>query len=221
MLGSPSARGYHKDRKRLTWLQLRRRLVTNGRMMPGPSQIKAIYVVLAVIVMIILTTRLVGLGGMSRTETESDGKSFALSELEEEISARVSEEVTKQIGGIQQAQLKAKAFPYVKPRLVTDRLRILVTGGAGFVGSHLVDKLMRDGHEVIALDNFFTGRRENVEHWIGHKNFRLVTHDVVEPYMIEVDQIYHLACPASPPHYQYNPIKTIKTSVVGRLNTHV
>eukprot|EP00752_Nemacystus_decipiens_P006513 g5865.t1 len=99
-----------------------------------------------------------------------------------------------------------------------ERMRILVTGGAGFVGSHLVDALMKMGHDVIVLDNFFTGRQKNVQHWIGHPSFHLVTHDVVEPIKLEVDQIYHLACPASPPHYQYNPIKTIKTSTQGTLN---
>lgn len=98
------------------------------------------------------------------------------------------------------------------------RKRILVTGGAGFVGSHLVDKLMGLGHEVIVLDNFFTGQKRNIEHWLFHPNFKLVEHDVIDPLMVEVDQIYHLACPASPPHYQYNPVKTIKTSTQGTIN---
>jgi UDP-glucuronate decarboxylase len=93
-----------------------------------------------------------------------------------------------------------------------------VTGGAGFVGSHLVDELMKLGHEVTVIDNFFTGRKRNVEHWVGHPNFELINHDVVERIMIEVDEIYHLACPASPPHYMYNPIKTIKTSSIGTMN---
>ncbi|TKC44609.1 hypothetical protein EI555_003998 [Monodon monoceros] len=93
-----------------------------------------------------------------------------------------------------------------------------VTGGAGFVGSHLTDKLMMDGHEVTVVDNFFTGRKRNVEHWIGHENFELINHDVVEPLYIEVDQIYHLASPASPPSYMYNPIKTLKTNTIGTLN---
>eukprot|EP00127_Corallochytrium_limacisporum_P002412 Clim_evm53s119 gene=Clim_evmTU53s119 len=96
--------------------------------------------------------------------------------------------------------------------------RILVTGGAGFVGSHLVDRLMLQGHQVIVIDNYFTGRRENIRHWISHPNFEAITHDVVEPILLEVDEVYHLACPASPPHYQYNKIKTIKTSVMGTLN---
>ncbi|MEQ2251856.1 UDP-glucuronic acid decarboxylase 1 [Ilyodon furcidens] len=95
---------------------------------------------------------------------------------------------------------------------------LVITGGAGFVGSHLTDKLMMDGHEVTVVDNFFTGRKRNVEHWIGHENFELINHDVVEPLYIEVDQIYHLASPASPPNYMYNPIKTLKTNTIGTLN---
>ncbi|XP_028401429.1 UDP-glucuronic acid decarboxylase 1-like [Dendronephthya gigantea] len=98
------------------------------------------------------------------------------------------------------------------------RKRILITGGAGFVGSHLTDALMMAGHEVTVVDNYFTGRKRNVEHWIGHPNFEMINHDVVEPLFIEVDQIYHLASPASPPHYMYNPIKTIKTNAIGTLN---
>ena len=100
----------------------------------------------------------------------------------------------------------------------SQRMKVLVTGGAGFVGSHLVDRLMQDGHEVTVLDNFFTGQKKNIEHWIHHPNFSLVRHDVTQPILLEVDQIYHLACPASPPHYQYNPVKTIKTSTMGTLN---
>ncbi|MEO0352770.1 MAG: UDP-glucuronic acid decarboxylase family protein [Cyanobacteria bacterium P01_A01_bin.15] len=97
-------------------------------------------------------------------------------------------------------------------------MRILVTGGAGFIGSHLIDRLMTDSHEVICLDNFYTGRKQNVLPWLNHPNFELVRHDVTEPIRLEVDQIYHLACPASPVHYQYNPVKTIKTNVMGTLN---
>jgi UDP-glucuronate decarboxylase len=97
-------------------------------------------------------------------------------------------------------------------------MRTLVTGGAGFLGSHLCDRLITDGHEVICLDNFFTGRRLNVAHLLGHPDFELVRHDVVDPFKFEVDQIFNLACPASPPHYQYNPIKTTKTSVMGAIN---
>lgn len=98
------------------------------------------------------------------------------------------------------------------------RKKIMVTGGAGFVGSHLVDKLMMEGHEVVVIDNFFTGQKKNIAHWLHHPNFSLVVHDVTEPIMMEVDQIYHLACPASPPHYQYNPVKTVKTSTMGTLH---
>jgi len=111
-----------------------------------------------------------------------------------------------------------RQFPTVRHLPTTKRKRILVTGGAGFVGSHLVDRLMMMGHQVTVLDNFFTGDRRNVQHWLGHPHFELVRHDVVDPFMIEVDEIYHLACPASPPHYQYNPIKTVKTSVMGTIN---
>ena len=89
------------------------------------------------------------------------------------------------------------------------RSRIVVTGGAGFVGSHLVDKLIKRGDDVIVIDNFFTGRKENLVHHFGNPRFELIRHDVVEPILLEVDQIYHLACPASPVHYKYNPVKTI------------
>ena len=97
-------------------------------------------------------------------------------------------------------------------------MRILVTGGAGFLGSHLCDRLISDGHEVICLDNLFTGRKENIVHLLANPHFEFMRHDVVDPFKVEVDQIYNLACPASPPHYQYNPIKTIKTSVMGAIN---
>jgi UDP-glucuronate decarboxylase len=97
-------------------------------------------------------------------------------------------------------------------------MKILVTGGAGFLGSHLIDRLMQNGDEVICLDNFYTGNKQNIIHWIGHPNFELIRHDVTEPIRLEVDKIYHLACPASPVHYQYNPIKTVKTNVLGTMN---
>jgi len=97
-------------------------------------------------------------------------------------------------------------------------MRILVTGGAGFIGSHLCERLLSKGHEVICLDNFFTGRRENVAHLLNDRRFELLRHDVIEPILLEVDQIYNLACPASPVHYQYNPVKTVKTSVMGMIN---
>ncbi|MDJ1177493.1 SDR family oxidoreductase [Roseofilum sp. BLCC_M91] len=97
-------------------------------------------------------------------------------------------------------------------------MRILVTGGAGFVGSHLIDRLMEAGHEVICLDNFYTGNKRNILQWLDNPYFELIRHDITEPIRLEVDQIYHLACPASPIHYQYNPIKTTKTSVLGTIN---
>ena len=97
-------------------------------------------------------------------------------------------------------------------------MRNLVTGGAGFLGSHLIDRLMKEGQEVICLDNYFTGRKSNIDKWIGNKNFELIRHDVTEPIRLEIDRIWHLACPASPIHYQINPIKTSKTSFLGTYN---
>ncbi|MBW3041372.1 UDP-glucuronic acid decarboxylase family protein [Prochlorococcus marinus] len=97
-------------------------------------------------------------------------------------------------------------------------LKNLITGGAGFLGSHLVDRLMRSGEKVICLDNFFTGSEENIKHWIGHPYFELIPHDVTDPIKLDVDRIWHLACPASPIHYQFNPIKTAKTSFLGTYN---
>lgn len=96
--------------------------------------------------------------------------------------------------------------------------KILVTGGAGFVGSHLCKKLLNEGNQVISLDNYFTGSKKNINHLIGNPNFELVRHDITIPYFAEVDEIYNLACPASPVHYQHNPIKTMKTSVLGAIN---
>ncbi len=96
--------------------------------------------------------------------------------------------------------------------------RILITGGAGFIGSHLCERLLNEGNEVICLDNFFTGRKENIFHLMDNHRFELIRHDVTEPIFLEVDQIYNLACPASPVHYQYNPVKTVKTSVMGAIN---
>jgi UDP-glucuronate decarboxylase len=97
-------------------------------------------------------------------------------------------------------------------------MRILITGGAGFLGSHLCERLLNEGNDVICLDNFFTGRKDNILHLLDNKRFELLRHDVIEPILLEVDQIYNFACPASPVHYQYNPVKTVKTSVMGAIN---
>jgi UDP-glucuronate decarboxylase len=97
-------------------------------------------------------------------------------------------------------------------------MRILVTGGAGFIGSHLCERLLGDGHDVVCLDNFFTGTKKNISHLLDNHNFELIRHDITEPILLEVDRIYNFACPASPVHYQYNPVKTVKTSVMGTIN---
>ncbi|MCC6321560.1 MAG: SDR family oxidoreductase [Phycisphaerales bacterium] len=101
---------------------------------------------------------------------------------------------------------------------MASKKRILVTGGAGFLGSHLCDRLVNEGHDVICLDNFFTSQKINVAHLLGKPNFELIRHDVTQPITLEVDQIYNAACPAAPGHYQYNPVKTMKTSVMGAIN---
>ncbi|GMT05288.1 hypothetical protein PENTCL1PPCAC_27462, partial [Pristionchus entomophagus] len=136
----------------------------------------------------------------------------------DELKRQINSEDSNRKSKSGQQPIPSRAYPEVRYRSDGTRKRILVTGGAGFVGSHLVDKLLMDGHDVIALDNFFTGRRRNVEQWIGHPNFELVHQDVVNPYFVEVDQIYHLASPASPPHYMYNSVKTIKTNTIGTIN---
>ena len=97
-------------------------------------------------------------------------------------------------------------------------MRVLVAGGAGFIGSHLCERLLADGHDVLCLDNFYTGSKDNIIHLMDNHRFELIRHDIVEPILLEVDQIYNLACPASPVHYQYNPVKTVKTSVMGTIN---
>lgn len=140
-------------------------------------------------------------------ETES-----RLRYLEEDAKFRTSP------GRVESIINRKSKYPFVKILNESERKRILISGGAGFVGSHLVDRLMKDGHEVTVVDNFFTGRKRNVDTWIGHENFELINHDVVEPLMIEVDEIYHLASPASPVKYMYNPTKTIKTNTIGTLN---
>jgi UDP-glucuronate decarboxylase len=117
--------------------------------------------------------------------------------------------------------LPGRAHCWLEGRAVlalTGAMRILVTGGAGFLGSHLCDKLLGQGHEVVCLDNLFTGSKSNIAHLAGNPAFEFVRHDVIDPFKFEVEQIYNLACPASPPHYQFNPIKTTKTSVMGAIN---
>jgi len=150
-----------------------------------------------------------------RSQQMSSGgvQQFELSEAQDKIKILESK----------LAQLEARlpttsSYPDIKFRTYKDRKRILITGGAGFVGSHLVDKLMLDGHEVFVVDNYFTGSKRNIEQWLGHENFEMLHHDIVNPLFIEVDHIYHLASPASPPHYMYNPVKTIKTNTVGTVN---
>ncbi|HDJ22686.1 MAG TPA: NAD-dependent epimerase/dehydratase family protein, partial [Candidatus Aminicenantes bacterium] len=96
--------------------------------------------------------------------------------------------------------------------------RILVTGGAGFLGSHLCERLLEEGHDVLCVDNFFSGNKENVRHLLANPYFELIRHDIIHPLFVEVDEIYHLACPASPIHYQFNAIKTVKTNVLGTIN---
>ncbi|CAN1282967.1 UDP-glucuronic acid decarboxylase 3 [Linum perenne] len=109
--------------------------------------------------------------------------------------------------------------PLRSSKFCQSNMRILISGGAGFIGSHLVDRLMEnEKNEVIVADNYFTGSKENLRKWIGHPRFELIRHDVTEPLLVEVDRIYHLACPASPIFYKYNPVKTIKTNVIGTLN---
>jgi len=111
-----------------------------------------------------------------------------------------------------------KEYPHVPYLSYSKRKKILVTGGAGFVGSHLTDRLLMQGHEVIVADNFYTGGKRNLEHWVGHPNFDMINHDIVNPLFLHVDEIYHLASPASPPHYMFNPVKTVKTNTVGVIN---
>ena len=131
---------------------------------------------------------------------------------------RLAQELAELKSRVRETHVKNSEFPKVASLPASRKKRILVTGGAGFVGSNLVDKLMREGHHVIVMDNFFTGRMENIEEWMGHPDFSLVEHDVVDKTNFNVDQIYHMASPASPPHYMYDPMKTIRTNTEGTMN---
>ncbi|XP_055818325.1 UDP-glucuronic acid decarboxylase 4-like [Solanum dulcamara] len=133
-------------------------------------------------------------------------------------STPIPRRITYELVDHHQSNHKVNAGGKVPLGLKRKNLRVLVTGGAGFVGSHLVDRLIERGDSVIVVDNFFTGQKQNLLHHLNNPKFELVRHDVVEPILLEVDHIYHLACPASPVHYKYNPIKTIKTNVMGTLN---
>ncbi|KAJ6817436.1 UDP-glucuronic acid decarboxylase 6-like [Iris pallida] len=123
------------------------------------------------------------------------------------------------MAGNDSAKKAPSPSPLRNSKFFQSNMRILVTGGAGFIGSHLVDRLMEnEKNEVIVADNYFTGSKDNLSKWIGHPRFELIRHDVTETLLVEVDRIYHLACPASPIFYKYNPVKTIKTNVIGTLN---
>lgn len=155
------------------------------------------------------------------TTFTSSGETMSVEEMKKYLSTEVETQLIslhKKSALSGDSLRKSNKYPDIVKLPQRDQKRILVTGGSGFVGSHLVDRLMMQGHYVIVVDNMFTGRQQNIQQWIGHPNFQLILHDVVDPIMLEVDQIYHLACPASPPHYQYNPIKTLKTSTEGTLN---
>ncbi|GAQ78962.1 dTDP-glucose 4-6-dehydratase/UDP-glucuronic acid decarboxylase [Klebsormidium nitens] len=150
--------------------------------------------------------------GVAATRSDDDTEEFELAggDLPDEEDS-LPRKLPAQ-GGATKALSRLPVSPLRKER------RVLVTGGAGFVGSHLVDKLIKRGDSVIVIDNYFTGRKENVLHHLGNPKFELIRHDVVEPILLEVDEIYHLACPASPVFYKFNPVKTIKTNVMGTLN---
>jgi len=187
----------------------------------GPLRKNLVYCLLGVVILLVIllmSGTTVSVPNNERVHTVTDVGQSNVNEMVQKI---VDEKLMDMMLEFKEDQRKAadlsSRFP-VKKIFAKDRKRILVTGGAGFVGSHLVDVLMMQGHEVTVLDNLYTGRRKNIEHWINHPNFNFIVHDVVDPIQLQVDQIYHLACPASPPHYQHNPIKTIKTSVVGTTN---
>ncbi len=191
------------------------------------------FIPVLVLILIIVVLQLLPSGSTTGSMTVISSNSVPSSDSEnsvlsgssgatiEQVRTIVKEEIDKTLINVSkdsQTETSVKKYPPIANIPQNQVMRILVTGGSGFVGSHLVDRLMMAGHHVIVVDNMFTGRQRNIMQWLGHPNFQLIVHDVVEPIMLEVDQIYHLACPASPPHYQFNPIKTIKTSTEGTLN---
>jgi UDP-glucuronate decarboxylase len=191
----------------------------------GNTDWKLTAIVICSVILLILYNQKKGSDQLSSLPSSPSSLSSSPSSLlQVEPSLRseaIREIVTDQLKSLEIQNKRSQPavnYPSVTNLPESKKLRILVTGGSGFVGSHLVDRLMMEGHQVTVLDNMFTGRKKNIMQWVGHPNFQLIIHDVVEPIMLEVDQIYHLACPASPPHYQYNPIKTIKTSTEGTLN---
>ncbi|CAL1298251.1 unnamed protein product [Larinioides sclopetarius] len=167
------------------------------------------FVFLTLLLVVVLSVKLLA-------DALESSKNYERNDSEYLLLSRKLDNLTLQVNRLQ--DLTSKPFPRVKELNYMNKKRILVTGGAGFVGSHLVDRLMSEGHEVTVVDNFFTGSKKNIEHWIGHENFELIRHDIINPLYVEVDQIYHLASPASPPHYMFNPVKTIKTNTIGTIN---
>ena len=169
---------------------------------------------------LVMVSSVLGLGLLGASVLGGESRADQDAIIETVVNGVVRSAVLEEVATMRAAATRDgdTGYPPVKKLPSNKKLRVLVTGGAGFVGSNLVDKLMREGHEVTVLDNLFTGRKKNIEHWFNHPSFQFIVGDVVESIMLEVDQIYHLACPASPPHYQYNPIKTIKTSTEGTLN---
>uniref|UniRef100_A0A7S2WCV9 UDP-glucuronate decarboxylase n=1 Tax=Rhizochromulina marina TaxID=1034831 RepID=A0A7S2WCV9_9STRA len=179
----------------------------------------SIFLAVAVVGFLVGSTAREGGNGDSSHAQAMAGSEDSSQHIEALVAREVRSQLIHKVSEMQNhAASSGTAWPPVRTLPESQRKRILITGGAGFVGSNLVDRLMMEGHEVIVLDNMFTGRKKNVQHWIGHPSFQMIVGDVVNPVYVEVDQIYHLACPASPPHYQYNPIKTIKTSTEGTLN---
>lgn len=179
---------------------------------------KCLVAVIIFAIVIVTYTSLTSSEGAINTNLPRDSLKDKDLVVKEQNTAEIYNEIEALKQRVRELEKGHKVYPNVPFLNYKDRKRILITGGAGFVGSHLVDKLMLQGHEVTVVDNFFTGRKKNVEHWIGHPNFELIHADIVNPLFIEVDQIYHLASPASPPNYMYNPVKTLKTNTIGTIN---